>query len=558
MKTIYLFTLLCLFCTAVKSQYVEKVTSINYSGQNGLNPSNLTVFNGKLYFFGTDNPKYLDKLMFTADGSAAGVTVVKQIDTMTQYQSLRHLTILNNLLVFDNYQQLWKSDGTTAGTSSIATIATTDVNYVVLNNKVYFAGDFTNPLPNNDQLCQTDGTASGTTLVKTINPTGPAHISNLFSYGGKIYFVADDGVHNGQLWVSDGTEAGTTLLKIIDSPTTPYPNNFVGYNGKVFFSAVDNVSEGQLWVTDGTPTGTLKVTNINPGSNYGGLFPRNFTLFNSKLFFMGADTTLFNQQSFYQSFYQLWSTDGTSAGTVIVKSDYTPRNGGSGFIPISMAVHNNMLYMSGYDSVSATQQLWVSDGTTAGTSKVTNSPNGFYPLRLYSFQNKLIMTAGDTVSGNEELFATDGTAAGTVCPTPPALGQYAFQTWEAWVPFNNALYFRAAYGYFADLQLCRYTETKPTGIVNNKEIPGAFALFQNYPNPFNPSTTISYSIAKAGEVKLNVYDIIGNKVASVVNENKPAGSYSVQFNAAALPSGIYFYRLESESYFNTKKFILLK
>jgi hypothetical protein len=168
------------------------------------------------------------------------------------------------------------------------------------------------------------------------------------------------------------------------------------------------------------------------------------------------------------------------------------------------------------------------------------------------------MTAGDTVSGNEELFATDGTAAGTVCPTPPALGQYAFQTWEAWVPFNNALYFRAAYGYFADLQLCRYTETKPTGIVNNKEIPGAFALFQNYPNPFNPSTTISYSIAKAGEVKLNVYDIIGNKIASVVNENKPAGSYSVQFNAAALPSGIYFYRLESQGYSDTKKFILLK
>jgi hypothetical protein len=97
-----------------------------------------------------------------------------------------------------------------------------------------------------------------------------------------------------------------------------------------------------------------------------------------------------------------------------------------------------------------------------------------------------------------------------------------------------------------------------TGINDQNLTAKTFSLRQNYPNPFNPSTTISYSIAKAGEVKLNVYDIIGNKVASVVNENKPAGSYSIQFNAAALPSGIYLYRLESQGYSDTKKFILLK
>src|SRR5674476_192103 len=136
MKTIYLFTLLCLFCTAVKSQYVEKVTNINYYGDYGLHLTHITVFNGKLYFFGTDEKNYVDKLMFTADGSAAGVTVVKQIDTIKKYPSLRHLTILNDLLIFDNYNQLWKSDGTTTGTSSIATIATSNANYAVLNNKV--------------------------------------------------------------------------------------------------------------------------------------------------------------------------------------------------------------------------------------------------------------------------------------------------------------------------------------------------------------------------------------------------------------------------------------
>jgi hypothetical protein len=79
---------------------------MNYYGYNGLNPSNLTVFNNKLYFFGTDDLQYVDKLMFTADGSAAGITVIKQIDSVKQYASLRHLTILNNLLIFDNHYKL--------------------------------------------------------------------------------------------------------------------------------------------------------------------------------------------------------------------------------------------------------------------------------------------------------------------------------------------------------------------------------------------------------------------------------------------------------------------
>jgi ELWxxDGT repeat protein len=547
MKTIYVFILVCLLFATVKPQYVERITTINYYGYNGLNPSNLTVFNNKLYFFGTDDQQYVDKLMFTADGSAAGITVVKQIDSVKQYPSLRHLTILNNMLIFDNHYQLWKSDGTASGTSAIATIATSGTNYVVLNNKVYFAGDITNQNPVVDQLWQTDGTASGTTLVKTINPTGRAYIDNMFVYGGKIYFNANDGVNGQQLWISDGTESGTKLLKIIYPITGTNARYFVNFNGKVYFDAADAVSGGQLWVTDGTTTGTLKVTNNNAGST--GLYPSTFTLFNSKLYFMGIDTG---------AYFQLWSTDGTTAGTVTIKTDHTPRSGSEGFIPNSMAVHNNMLYMAGYDSVSKTNQLWVSDGTTAGTNKVTNSPKGFTPTRLYSFQNKLIMTGWDTVSNYLELFASDGTAAGTVCPTPPSMGDSPFYPWEAWVPFNNALYFKAAYGYFADYQLCRYTETKPSGIVTNNESPKVFVLYQNYPNPFNPTTTINYSLAKDGHVKLTVYNAIGSKAATIVNEYKPAGNYSVQFNGSNLASGIYLYRLESGNYSTAKKFILLK
>jgi photosystem II stability/assembly factor-like uncharacterized protein len=90
------------------------------------------------------------------------------------------------------------------------------------------------------------------------------------------------------------------------------------------------------------------------------------------------------------------------------------------------------------------------------------------------------------------------------------------------------------------------------------EIPRKYSLSQNYPNPFNPSTKINYSLPKAGNVKLTIYNSIGRKVATVVDEYNPAGNYSVQFNGSNLASGIYLYRLESENFSVAKKFILMK
>ncbi|HEY6907687.1 MAG TPA: T9SS type A sorting domain-containing protein, partial [Ignavibacteriaceae bacterium] len=85
-----------------------------------------------------------------------------------------------------------------------------------------------------------------------------------------------------------------------------------------------------------------------------------------------------------------------------------------------------------------------------------------------------------------------------------------------------------------------------------------FMLDQNYPNPFNPSTKIKFQIAAPGMVTLDVVDILGRHVATLVNENKPAGEYEVNFNAGSLPSGIYFYHLNAGQYSQTKKMILLK
>ena len=99
-----------------------------------------------------------------------------------------------------------------------------------------------------------------------------------------------------------------------------------------------------------------------------------------------------------------------------------------------------------------------------------------------------------------------------------------------------------------------------TGIVENilNKLPIKFSLFQNYPNPFNPSTTIKYSIPQQSYITLKIYDILGRQVATVIDEVKPPGNYQVEFNAANLPSGVYFYRIQAGSFNQVRKMLLIK
>ncbi len=89
-------------------------------------------------------------------------------------------------------------------------------------------------------------------------------------------------------------------------------------------------------------------------------------------------------------------------------------------------------------------------------------------------------------------------------------------------------------------------------------VPAAFQLDQNYPNPFNPSTTINYRLPMNTFVTLKVFDILGRKVETLIDERQTVGTHSVQFSALNLPSGVYFYRLQAGTYHDTKKLLLLK
>ncbi|MFZ2322491.1 MAG: family 10 glycosylhydrolase [Ignavibacteriaceae bacterium] len=98
-----------------------------------------------------------------------------------------------------------------------------------------------------------------------------------------------------------------------------------------------------------------------------------------------------------------------------------------------------------------------------------------------------------------------------------------------------------------------------TGIEEkNYIIPSQFILSQNYPNPFNPATKIKYTIPKTDLVKIKIYDVLGKEIATLVNEEKSAGNYEIEFSGKGLSSGIYFYKIEAGEFVNVKKMILLK
>ena len=100
--------------------------------------------------------------------------------------------------------------------------------------------------------------------------------------------------------------------------------------------------------------------------------------------------------------------------------------------------------------------------------------------------------------------------------------------------------------------------SSPTGVETSSNVPTTYNLSQNYPNPFNPSTRISFQVPEAGNVNVSVYDILGNKVTTLVNESKQAGEYEITFDASRLSSGVYFYQMQTDHFTATKKMTVIK
>lgn len=430
--------------------------------------------------------------LWKTNGTSAGTVLVKAGPTI----SYGNVKSTGSLLIFDAYVsgaglEIWRSDGTTAGTYQLKDIfAGNESSYpeqlTLLNNIVYFVAR--QESSGDKELWRTDGTAAGTYMVKNIHPQlyAGTYIYNLVASYGKLYFAADDPYHDREPWMSDGTEAGTVIVKNLVTKTLDGVNTPLYSTGTAaWFGANDGRNGIELWKTNGTAAGTEMVKDIaNTPGYYPWSKPEAFTRVGSTIYFIAehgdnykklyktdgtaAGTQLvkdiypfgnagitglkaMNGLLYFKAFNptygnELWRSDGTDAGTYVVKDIYPGSNNGvvSGD---DMIVLNNILYFTADAGTGAGMELWRSDGTNAGTYMLKDVyPGAFSGMPQYFIQlnNRIYFKATDNVNGSE-LWTSDGTVAGTVMVKNiwPGSGSSSIQHMYA---AENYFYFVAADG----------------------------------------------------------------------------------------------------------------
>lgn len=317
---------------------------------------------------------------------------------------------INNVLYFTAYDdqhglELWKSDGTPAGTALVKDInpghdsafvpwqynGTPSVSSLVINSTLYFVATDGRT---GYELWKTNGTAAGTVLVKdTLSGPGPEYYdeaaitTDLTHVNGKIYFAAVTSSTGRvfDLWRSDGTKSGTQRVKGIE------PGNLKSLNGTLFFTRGSNnddvggVPHDELWKSTGTSSGTKLVKDLYPNTSTASIY--NMTVFGSKLFFVSTDFSSFT----------LWTSDGTSSGTIALKQSADYISDVTSADKLYFVVHSNG------------DELWTSDGTVAGTKLVKQVPGA---TSLRSVNSKLFFSGTDATN-TTALWTSNGTAQGT-------------------------------------------------------------------------------------------------------------------------------------------------
>ena len=410
------------------------------------NPMRFTVYKNDLYFGATAKiPGSISPVnsLWKSDGTTEGTVSIKGIYPSTEIISPAEYGELDGILYISTYQGLWRTDGTEAGTQFVKAISPTGSyapRYLTAaNGLLFFVGDDGS---HGEELWRSDGSESGTWMVKDIRAGAKASLpSNFVEHGGLLYFRAFTEQNGNELWKTDGTSQGTEL--VVDAVPGAGGSNAAAMvlNDSLYFQAGDADDKAWLWKTDGTSAGSSKVTSLSAGVyehyNHVG-YPHKFVV-NDRLYFT---------VHYHYGVRALWTTDGTADGTRTLMPPFSAsafeRNPGMAY-PANFTKIGNDIFFTANDGERGTE-LWKTDGTYAGTYMVKDiapGPDSSQPTQLVAMDGILYFFAIAVTTGHyEELWRSDGTESGTymvrdIWPGDPG------STPDYLTVYNNKLYFEA-------------------------------------------------------------------------------------------------------------------
>ncbi|MEO6740571.1 MAG: ELWxxDGT repeat protein, partial [Chthoniobacteraceae bacterium] len=400
-------------------------------------------------------PQPMNYKLRRSDGTVAGTALVKDLGISTGF-ALPTLAALGSKVIFDfdsgtmgAGRELWSSDGTEAGTVLLKNIApaggsSDPAGFAVYNGAIFFSAD---DGTSGRELWKSDGTEAGTVRVADIAPGATGSDPQNFTPAlGGLCFTADDGTHGRELWRTDGTEAGTQLLAdVVPGAVGSQPDSLHEWKGRLYFSAYPGGTTGTavvLWVTDGTVAGTHAVTDFAPAS---GVNVTGSSLLAVNDSFAVVLAVLSQPAGAGVTGFEWWALTGD--GTTATRIAASLPLGSNAFLipaPSASAIGSGRVVFSVRDTAHGTE-MWSTDGTLAGT-RITKDINTITdaadPGWLGEANGRLLFAANDGTHGRE-VWSSDGTTAGTriEADIQPGIGD---SSPSYGVNFQGEVYFNAS------------------------------------------------------------------------------------------------------------------
>lgn len=407
-KVMILNFLIVFLVVFISAAWIPATSAQGFELVKDIYPGN---YSSDIYYMGADNTIFfwanddygsVNRQLWTSNGTTAGTTKISSIDHNAYYSFAQETdTAAGNNYYFslrrksDDKYELWKADN--AGVEKLNDIP----DYIhdsCASGGLFFFVPFSDPTNYGRELWVSDGTTAGTKMVKDIAPgTPPSNPHDFWDINGVLYFIVGKDV-----WKSDGTNAGTIMVINFDeAPSYSRTNLVEASNGTLYIRRYPDVAVGnELWRYETATAQTSKIktfTNLSVDSTH-------YAAHGGILYFINHTSTSPSDK------YGLWKTNGTDAGTVLLKE----WNGHTAFSSQLTNVKGTLFFRGGnYQN----RELWKSDGTASGTilmKDIDGDPNYSSDLRYLTALGNTLFFAYKITSSVTELWMSDGTAAGTI------------------------------------------------------------------------------------------------------------------------------------------------